>query len=191
MGVSLRLQGLFPPSTRLCLVFLRHWDPRSPLLGRRPQPSNLPLPASFGFFFLIFIHSAALGFSSSTGSYVAAHRTQLCHVGSSSPTRSRTWAHPHWEGGVLATGPPGKSHFCCFLPPVSLSLCAFNSGSLDCSVCYSLLLYPSLHQNEQPDDDSEHPKVPTRMSSGPSKGFGNICGETKEGRVEEHGVLSC
>lgn len=119
------------------------------------------------------------------------HTELSCHVGSSSPTRSRTWAHPHWEGGVLATGPKGKAHSHCFLAPVSLRLCAFNSGSLDCTVHNSPLMYPSLHQNEQPDDDSEHPKMPTCVSSGPSEGFGNICAETKEGRVEEDGVLSC
>ena len=32
----------------------------------------------------------------------------LQHVGSSSPTRDRTWGPLPWEHEVLATGPPGK-----------------------------------------------------------------------------------
>ena len=35
--------------------------------------------------------------------------SSLQHVVSSSLTRDRTWAHGHWERGVLATRPPRKS----------------------------------------------------------------------------------
>ena len=41
------------------------------------------------------------------------------HVESSSWTRDRTWAPPHWVHRGLPTGPPGKSqiayHFGCYL----------------------------------------------------------------------------
>ena len=52
----------------------------------------------------LFIYLAASGLSCSM-------QTLSCgmHAGSSSLTRDRTLGPLHWESGVLATGPPGKS----------------------------------------------------------------------------------
>ena len=42
--------------------------------------------------------------------FIGLRRSSLQHVGSSSLTRDGTPGPPHQQRGVLATGPPGKSH---------------------------------------------------------------------------------
>lgn len=68
-------------------------------------------------------------------SFSCGMRTQRWHVESSSRRRDQTWAPLHWEQGVLAPGPGGKS-LPCFLKP--------GPGSDPCLLPSSCLMHSSL-----------------------------------------------
>ena len=73
----------------------------------------------FDCFLKIFIHLAVPRLSCSTWGLL-----WLQHVGSSSPTRDQTPGPLHWEHGVLATGPLGKSS------RMTVFQTTLNSGSM-------------------------------------------------------------
>ena len=63
-------------------------------------------PLSFLFFHNFILNICLFIYLAAQGLCYGTQDLQLWYVGSSSLTKDQTW---HWEAGVLATGPAGKS----------------------------------------------------------------------------------